>query len=89
MDPSTSNPSPATPPRGKGDPSLSLHTKQACDKIVSRDLEMPSNVGQNCGERSNAEGVVLRDGNMMFPVFKGREAKMATSLASHPVSEGS
>lgn len=68
---------------------MSLRAKQACDKIISRRLEMPSNVDQNCCERPNAEGVVLRDGNMMFPAFKGREAKMATSLASHPVSEGS
>jgi hypothetical protein len=89
MDPSTSNQSPATQTRGKGGPSLSLRTKQACDKIISRRLEVPSNVDQNCGERTNAEGVVLRDCNMMFLVFKGREAKMATSLASHPVFEGS
>jgi hypothetical protein len=75
--------------RDKGGPSLSLRKKQAYDKIISPRLEMPSNVGQNCGERSNAEGVVLRDCNMMFPVFRGREAKMATNLARHPVSEGS
>jgi hypothetical protein len=50
---------------------------------------MPSNVGQNCGERTNAERGMLRDGNVMFPVFKGREPKMATGLASHPVSEDS
>jgi hypothetical protein len=57
------------------------------NKLILGHIEMASHIVKNGRERSDPERVVGRDGEVMFPVFQGSEAQVATGLAGYVVAE--
>ena len=65
-----------------------LESEQLALDLAAVDLEMTRNFPQNGRECTDPEGLVIRDGEMMFPVVLSGQPKMAAALTRSLISIG-
>lgn len=61
--------------------------KEALDESLAADLKVLGNISEDPGEGTDAEGTVLRNGDVMLSTLDCGQAKMATCLARDLVPE--
>jgi len=66
---------------------LGLSAEQAFDELLSARSEVLSNVTKHAGQRTDPEGRVTRNGDVVLTAFESSQPQMAAGLTGHPIAQ--